>query len=42
MPLRSICLTLPRTRTSLIPGMALATRSMIPEAISRLEIRLMP
>ena len=30
-PLRSICLILPRTRMSLMPGMALATTSRIPE-----------
>ncbi len=42
MPLRSICLTFPRTRMSRMPGMAPATRSMIPEDSSRLEIRRSP
>ncbi len=42
MPLRSICLTLPRTRMSRMPGMAPATMSMIPEDSRRLDTRLSP
>ena len=42
MPLRSICLILPSTRMSRIPGMAPATMSTIPEDIRRLETRFSP
>jgi hypothetical protein len=41
-PLRSICLTFPSTRTSLMPGMAPDTRSTIPDDISRLDTRRRP
>ena len=38
----SICLILPSTRMSRIPGMAPATRSMIPDDSRRLENRRIP
>ena len=38
----SICLILPSTRMSLIPGMAVAITSRVPVEVSRLDIRRMP
>ena len=40
--LRSICLILPRTRMSRMPGIAPATRSTMPVAMSRLDTRPRP
>ena len=41
-PSRSSCLTLPRTRTSRMPGMAVDTTSRTPECASRLDTRRRP
>ena len=41
-PSRSSCLTLPRTSTSRMPGMAVDTTSTTPELTSRLETRRRP